>query len=100
MSSGAELHFSRNAVELPHTEVILTKKDERRCRRHATKMQLRGKFGQDVGSRIAFGDRLEGRPGQGRSTERGARVSLGVNPASQGQHTSDDEASWRLASIL
>ena len=36
------------AVELPHTEVILTRKDEQRCRRHATKMQLRGKFGREA----------------------------------------------------
>ena len=56
MSSGAELHFSRSAVELPHIEVILTKKDEQRCRRHATKMQLRGKFGQEADRHAARPD--------------------------------------------
>ena len=48
MSSGAELHFRRSAVELPHTVVIHDMKQEQRCRRHATKMQLRGKFGQEA----------------------------------------------------
>ena len=48
MSSGAELHFSRSAVELPHTDMMHAMKDEQRCRRHATKMQLRGKFGQEA----------------------------------------------------
>ena len=40
MSSGAELHFSRSAVELQPIDMIHAKKDEQRCRRHATKMQL------------------------------------------------------------
>ena len=44
----AEVQLYATAIELPHTEVILTKKDEQRCRRHAMKMQLRGKFGQEA----------------------------------------------------
>ena len=48
MSSGAELHFCRTAVELQPIDMIHATKDEQRCRRHATKMKLRGNLGQDA----------------------------------------------------
>ena len=45
--SCAELHFGQTTFELQKHNMIQTSKHKQRCRRHATKIKLRGKFGQE-----------------------------------------------------